>query len=57
MLPDVFECTFELQGTRLTVPAEPGIGVKFNREAAKAYPAEMTEPPHFHREDGAYTNY
>ena len=57
MIPEVFECAFELQGTRLTVPTAPGIGVKFNREAAKAYPAEMTEPPHFRREDGAYANY
>lgn len=57
MLPDVFTCTFELQGTRLTVPAGPGLGVKFNAEAAKGYPGEMTEPPHFHRPDGSYTNY
>ncbi len=57
MLPDVFECAFELQGTRLTVPGAPGIGVKFNREAARSYPADMTEPPHFRRADGSYTNY
>ena len=57
MLPDVFDCAFELQGTRLTLPNKPGIGVTFNREAAKQHPADMTEPPHFHREDGSYTNY
>lgn len=57
MLPDVFECAFELQGTRLSVPSAPGIGVKFNRHAAAEHPAEMTEPPHYEREDGAYTNY
>lgn len=57
MLPDVFECAFELQGIHLTVPTAPGLGVKFNREAALEYPADMTEPPHFHRDDGAYTNY
>ncbi|MSU46917.1 MAG: hypothetical protein EXS42_07320 [Lacunisphaera sp.] len=50
-------CAFELQGTRLTLPNKPGIGVTFNREAAKQHPADMTEPPHFHREDGSYTNY
>lgn len=57
MLPDVFECAFALKGTRLTIPTAPGLGVKFNREVAKKYPAEMTEPPHFRCDDGAYTNY
>jgi galactonate dehydratase len=56
MLPDVFTCAFELDGTRLSVPTAPGIGVTFDREAARAYPAEMTEPPHLRREDGAHTN-
>jgi L-alanine-DL-glutamate epimerase-like enolase superfamily enzyme len=57
MLPDVFECDFKLQGATLTVPKAPGIGVKFNREAALKHPADMTEPPHFERTDGSYTNY
>lgn len=57
MLPDVFECAFELKDCRLSVPTAPGLGVRFNSEAAKAYPADMTEPPHLQREDGAYTNY
>jgi len=57
ILPDVFECSFELQGNRLTPPEAPGLGVKFNPEAARAYPAEMTEPPHLHRPDGAFTNW
>ena len=57
MLPDVFECAFRLEGTRLTVPDKPGIGVAFNREAALLHPAEMTEPPHFIRADGSFTNY
>lgn len=57
VLPDVFQCAFQLEGTRLTVPTAPGLGVKFNAEAARAYPGQMTEPPHFHREDGNFTNY
>ena len=57
MLPDVFSCSFELEGTRLTLPKGPGIGVTFNREAARKHPAAMTEPPHYHLEDGTYTNY
>jgi galactonate dehydratase len=57
MLPDVFECSFKLDGSRLTLPTTPGIGVKFNLDAAKAHPANMTEPPHLYREDGSFTNY
>ncbi len=57
MLPDVFQCDFKLEGTRLTVPNAPGIGVQFSRDAARKYPPDMTEPPHFHRDDGSYTNY
>ena len=57
MLPDVFECGFTLEKGHLTVPTVPGIGVRFNKEAAKAHPAEMTEPPHLQRDDGSYTNY
>ncbi|HEY8666545.1 MAG TPA: mandelate racemase/muconate lactonizing enzyme family protein [Tepidisphaeraceae bacterium] len=70
MLPDVFECSFELvagdtespappapPGLRLTVPKGPGLGVRFNREAARAHPPLMTEPPHFHRRDGSFSNY
>lgn len=57
MLPDVYELDFRLDGIRLTVPTAAGIGVKFNTEAAKRHPPDMTEPPHFHRDDGSYTNY
>ncbi|MBL8131459.1 MAG: mandelate racemase/muconate lactonizing enzyme family protein [Anaerolineae bacterium] len=57
MLPDVFECAFQLDGTRLTVPDAPGIGVRVNREAALKHPAIYSEPPHFQRPDGSYTNY
>ena len=58
ILPEVMQCDFQLEeGTRLTIPTAPGIGVTFDAEAAKDYPAEMTEPPHYHRPDGTYTNY
>lgn len=57
MLPDVFQCAFELRDGFLTVPQTPGIGVKFDREAARRHPAEMTEPPHWRRADGSFTNY
>ena len=58
VLPDVLQCDFELRdGNQLTAPTAPGIGVTFNAEAALDFPAEMTEPPHYHREDGGFTNY
>ncbi len=57
MLPDVFECDFVLERGRLTTPTKPGLGVRFNKEAARAHPAEMTEPPHWCRDDGSFTNY
>lgn len=57
MLPDVFECSFDLQGGRLAVPTAPGLGVKFYAEAAQRHPAEMTEPPHWQKPDGSFTNY
>lgn len=57
ILPDVFECAFELNGDKMTIPDVPGLGIKFNKEAAKNYPGKMSEPPHFMREDGSYTNY
>lgn len=57
ILPDVFECSFHSERGRLSLPAAPGIGVKFNKEAARMHPPEMTEPPHWRREDGDFTNY
>ncbi len=57
MLPDVFECAFALKNGALSVPEAPGLGIRFNVEAAAAHPPEMTEPPHWRRPDGSYTNY
>jgi L-alanine-DL-glutamate epimerase-like enolase superfamily enzyme len=57
MLPDVFECDFALERGRLTVPRAAGLGVRFHEEAARSHPPEMTEPPHWRREDGSFTNY
>jgi L-alanine-DL-glutamate epimerase-like enolase superfamily enzyme len=57
MLPDVFECSFRLEHGQLSRPTIPGIGVKLNKEAAKKHPPDMTEPPHWRRQDGTFTNY
>jgi galactonate dehydratase len=57
ILQDVFQCAFEFKDGRLTVPSAPGLGVTFNREAARQHPAEMTEPPHWRGTDNSFTNY
>jgi galactonate dehydratase len=57
MLPEVFECDFKLESGKLTVPTTPGLGIRFNKQAAAKFPADMTEPPHWHRPDGSFTNY
>jgi galactonate dehydratase len=56
-LPDVYECAFELRDYCLTVPNRPGLGVTLDLEAARKHPGEMTEPPHYRRRDGSFTNY
>ncbi len=57
VMPDVFQCDFKFDGTKLTPPSAPGLGVTFNVDRAAEYPPDMTEPPHFHRDDGSFTNY
>jgi L-alanine-DL-glutamate epimerase-like enolase superfamily enzyme len=40
------------------LPSErPGLGIEFVREAARRYPAQMSERPHLRRADGAFTNW
>ena len=41
----------------LLAPTIPGIGVEFNREAAKKYPFQQAELPHLRRLDGSFTNW
>lgn len=41
----------------LLPPTAPGLGIEFDREAAKQYPFQMTEPPHLQRLDGSFTNW
>jgi galactonate dehydratase len=38
-------------------PTRPGLGVEFDREAAKQRPFSMYEVPHLQRTDGGYTNW
>jgi hypothetical protein len=41
----------------LLAPTRPGLGVEFDREAAKRRPFRMTELPHVRRLDGSLTNW
>jgi L-alanine-DL-glutamate epimerase-like enolase superfamily enzyme len=41
----------------LLPPTTPGLGIEFDREAARKSPFRMTELPHLRREDGSFTNW
>ena len=41
----------------LLPPTRPGLGIVFDREAARSHPFQMVEPQHLHREDGSFTNW
>lgn len=41
----------------LIPPTRPGLGIEFDREAAKKHPFQMTELPHLRRRDGSFTNW
>src|SRR5437764_737654 len=56
-LTDVFPVQVEWQDGYLLPPTRPGLGVEFDREAARRSPFRMTEMPHLRRLDGALTNW
>jgi len=56
MLPDVFPIQPPFERGCFLPPTRPGLGIEFDREAAKKYPFEFTEPPHFRRRDGTFHN-
>jgi L-alanine-DL-glutamate epimerase-like enolase superfamily enzyme len=41
----------------LLPPSRPGLGIQFDRDAARKSPFRMTENPHLHRLDGSLTNW
>jgi mannonate dehydratase len=41
----------------LLPPTRPGLGIEFDREAAKKYPAGQRGLPRLHRLDGSFTNW
>ncbi len=56
-LTDVVPDQIEWQAGYLLPPTRPGLGITFDREAARAHPFQMVEPQHLHREDGSFTNW
>ena len=57
LLPDVVPVQMTWEDGYILPPARPGLGVEFDREAARKLPFQMREPPHLRRSDGSYTNW
>ena len=56
-LADVVPVQPEWEDRYLLPPARPGLGVEFDREAARDRPFRMTELPHLLRQDGSVSNW
>ena len=57
VLTDVVPVQPEWKDGYLLPPTIPGIGVEFDREAAKKYPFQQRELPQLRRLDGSFTNW
>ena len=57
LLPDVVPVQPAWEDGYLLPPTAPGLGVEFDREAARRHPFRLTELPHLRRADGAFTNW
>lgn len=57
LLPDVVPVQMEWKDGYILPPTRPGLGVEFDREAARKSPFSMYEVPHLQRTDGSYTNW
>ncbi len=57
LLSDVVPVQPEWEDGYLLPPDRPGLGIEFDREAAKRHPFRMTELPHLRRLDGSVTNW
>ena len=57
VLMDVVPVQPEWQDGYLLPPTRPGLGIEFDREAAKKQPFKLFEPPHLTRPDGSFTNW
>jgi galactonate dehydratase len=54
---DVVPVQVDWEDGYLLPPTRPGLGVVFDRDAARRSPFQMTESPHLHRLDGSFTNW
>lgn len=57
VLTDVVPVQPDWEDGYLLPPERPGLGIEFDREAAKKHPLQMTELPHLRRLDGSVTNW
>ena len=57
VLSDVFPVVPRFEDGYLLAPTQPGLGVEFDREAARRHPFQMVELPHLRRLDGSFTNW
>ncbi len=57
MLPDVVDGLPAWKDGFLFANEAPGLGIGFDREAARARPMRMLELPHLQRDDGSLTNW
>jgi L-alanine-DL-glutamate epimerase-like enolase superfamily enzyme len=57
LLPEVVPVQPVWEDGYLLPPAAPGLGVEFDREAARRYPFQNCELPRLRRADGSFTNW
>jgi L-alanine-DL-glutamate epimerase-like enolase superfamily enzyme len=56
-MTDVFPVQVEWDNGYLLPPSRPGLGIEFDREAARKQPFQMTDMPRLRRLDGSLTNW
>jgi galactonate dehydratase len=57
LLPDVVPVQVPWEDGYLLPPTEPGLGIAFDREAARRHPYQDRPPARLRREDGSFTNW
>jgi L-alanine-DL-glutamate epimerase-like enolase superfamily enzyme len=57
ILTDVVPVQPEWEDGYLLAPTLPGLGIEFDREAARKHPYQMSDLPTLHRLDGSFTNW